>query len=133
VANLLYNKGKEKILSGNINLSSDTIKAVFVDSADYTPNLSTHDFLDDVPGGAIVGTAQTIGSKTFTDGTFDGADLTFTAVTGDQVEYILIYKDTGSAATSPLIALYDTGGNLPATPNGGDLSVAWSGSGIFTW
>jgi hypothetical protein len=133
VANLLYTKAKEKILSGNINLSSDTIKAVFVDSADYTPNLATHDFLDDVPGGGIVGTAQTLGSKTFTDGTFDAADCTFPSVTGDQVEYILIYKDTGSAATSPLIALYDTGGNLPATPNSGNLVIAWNGSGIFTW
>jgi hypothetical protein len=133
VANLMYLLGKTKILSGNINLSSDTIKAVFVDSADYTPNLTTDEFLDDVPGGGIVGTAQTLGGKTFTAATFDANDCTFTAVSGDQVEYILIYKDTGSAATSPLIALYDTGGNLPATPNGGDLSIAWNASGIFTW
>lgn len=133
MASLMYTKGKEKILSGNINMASDTIKAVFVDSADYTPNLATHDFLDDVPGGGIVGTAQTLGSKTFTDGTFDAADVTFTGVSGDQVEYILIYKDTGSAATSPLICLFDAATNLPATPNGGDLQIAWNASGIFTW
>jgi hypothetical protein len=129
----MYTKGKEKILSGNINLTSDTIKAVFLDSADYTPDLANHDFLDDVAGGAIVGTAQTLGSKTFTNGTFDAGDSTFTAVSGDQVEYILIYKDTGSAATSPLICLFDTATGIPATPNGGDLVIAWNASGIFTW
>ena len=132
MANALYTKGKEAILDGSINLESDTIKCVLVDSADYTPNLSTHDNLDDVPSGARVGTAQTLGSKSFTAGVFDASDVTFTSVTGDPSEYILIYKDSGVESSSRLLALFDTATGLPVTPNGGNITITWNASGIFS-
>lgn len=125
MANSMYAKGKQNILDGNIDFSSDTIKAVFLDGADYTPNLSTDDALNDIPGAAIVGTAVALASKTLTDGVFDAADTTLTAVTGDVAEYILLYKDSGTSSTSWLIALYDTATGLPFTPNGGDAVIAW--------
>lgn len=125
MANALYAKGKQNILDGNIDFSADTIKAVFLDGADYTPNLSTDDALNDIAGAAIVGTATALASKTLTDGVFDAADTTITAVTGDQAEYILIYKDSGVSSTSWLIALFDTATGLPFTPNGGDATIAW--------
>ena len=79
-----------------------------------------------------LGTPQTLGSKTYTNGTFDAADSTFSAVSGASVEALVIYIDTGSAATSPLVAYIDTGvTGLPVTPNGGDIAVAWNASGIF--
>jgi hypothetical protein len=127
VASVLYPKFKEALLKADIDLENDTIKAVFIDSADYTYS-AAHDFLDDVAGGSIVGTAQTLGTKTLTNGVFDAADSTFTAVTGDPVEAILIYKDTGVAGTSNLIALID---GLTTTPNGGNLTISWNASGIF--
>lgn len=126
MANALYAKGKQNILDGNIDFSADTIKAVFLDGADYTPNLSTDDALNDIAGAAIVGTATALASKTLTDGVFDAADTTLTAVTGDQAEYILLYKDSGVSSTSWLIALFDTATGLPFTPNGGDATIAWS-------
>jgi hypothetical protein len=128
MANALYAKGKQNILDGNIDFSADSIKAVLLDGADYTPNLSTDDALDDVPGAAIVGTAVALASKTITDGVFDAADTTLTAVTGDQAEYVLLYKDSGVAATSWLIALFDTATGLPVTPNGGDVQIQWAGT-----
>jgi hypothetical protein len=80
----------------------------------------------------VVGTPQVIGSKTFTNGVFDGADVTYTAVTGNSVEALIIYIDTGTAGTSPLVAYIDTGvTNLPVTPNGGNISIVWNASGIF--
>lgn len=126
MANALYAKGRQAFLDGDIDWTNDTIKCVLVDSADYTADLAAHDFLNDVPSGARVGTAQTLASKTVTDGVADAADVTFTAVTGDPSEYILIYKDTGTESTSNLIALIDTGTGLPVTPNGGNISIAWS-------
>jgi hypothetical protein len=40
--------------------------------------------------------------------------------------------DTGTAATSPLVAYIDTGvTGLPVTPNGGNITVTWNASGIF--
>lgn len=131
MANSLYNKFKERQLGPNaIDFTADDIKAVLVDSADYSPNLSTHEFLSDIAAGGRVATSGNLGSKTITAGAFDAADVTFTTVSGDVSEYVVLYKDTGAAATSPLIALFDTATGLPATPNGGNIVVTW-GSNIF--
>lgn len=130
MSNLLFPKYKEALLAGGVNLSSGTVKAVLIDLADYTYN-SAHDFLDDVPSGARVGTPQTLGSKTTTGGVFDAADVTFPTVTGDQSEAVLIYRDSGVEASSELIALIDTATGLPVTPSGGNIIIAWHASGIF--
>lgn len=125
MANALYDKGREAFLSGSISWSSDNIKVVLTDSGAYTPNMSTDQFLSDVASGARIATSGNLASKTVAAGVADAADITFTAVTGVQSEYLVIYKDTGSAATSPLIAKIDTATGLPVTPNGGDITVAW--------
>lgn len=131
MANALYPKWKEQLLqfTANNNLSAGTVKVALVTSG-YTYS-ATHQFYSSVSA-SVVGTPQTIGSKTFTNGVFDGADVTFSAVTGSQVTRLVIYIDTGSAATSPLVAYLDTGvTNLPVTPNGGDIAITWNASGIF--
>lgn len=132
MANAVYPKWKEAVMQAGSNSSlAGTVKAVLIDTADYTYN-AAHDFMDDVPAGARVGTAQTLGSKTFTNGLFDAADVTLPAVTGDPCEAILVYIDTGSDATSRPVAYIDTGvTGLPVTPNGGDIAIAWNASGIF--
>ena len=132
MANALYPKWKEQLLqfTANNNLSAGTVKVALVDTGVYTYN-SADQFYSSVSS-AVVGTPQTIGSKTFTNGTFDGADVTFTAVTGNSIEALVLYIDTGSAATSPLVAYIDTSvTGLPVTPNGGDISITWNASGIF--
>jgi hypothetical protein len=73
-----------------------------------------------------------LGTKTFTDGLFDAADTSFTGVSGVQSEALIVYIDTGSAATSRVVCFLDTGyTGLPVTPNGGDINVAWPAGGIF--
>jgi hypothetical protein len=120
----LYDKGREAFLKGQINWASDTIKVALVDTGVYTVNISTHQFLSDLSG--VVGTAVTLTSPTTAAGVADAADVTFTAVTGNSAEALVIYKDTGSAATSPLIAYEDSGvTGLPVTPNGGDIGITW--------
>lgn len=132
MANALYDKGREGFLDGSIDWDTDNIKAVLVDTATYTVNLATDDFLDDIPAGERVATSGNLTSKTVTGGTADAADVTFSAVSGDQCEAIVLYKDTGTASTSRLIAYIDTASSgLPVTPNGGDITVTWNASGIF--
>jgi hypothetical protein len=131
MANAIYPKYKEAILqsASNSNMSSGTVKVALVDTGTYTYS-AAHEFYSSVSG--VVGTPQTIGSKTLTNGVFDGADVTFTAVSGASCEALVIYIDTGTAGTSRLIAFIDTGvTNLPVTPNGGDISITWNASGIF--
>lgn len=133
MANAVYPKYKEALISGgsNVNLSTGNVKALLVDGADYTYS-AAHQFLSDVPSGARVATSGNLASKTVANGIFDSADPTFPGATGDQSEVLILYVDSGSAATSPLVAYYDTGvTNFPVTPNGGDIGVTVNGSGWF--
>lgn len=132
MANAIYEKWKEQLLqfTTNNSLSAGTVKVALVDTGTYTFS-QTHQFYSSVSS-AVVGTPQTLGTKTYTGGVFDAADSTFTAVSGSSVEALVIYIDTGSSATSPLVAYIDTSvTGLPVTPNGGDIAITWNASGIF--
>lgn len=138
MANTLFTAFRNGQLSNTslVDLDADTIKAMFVDHTDDTPT-AADDFIDDIlSAGRVpaIASAPTLGTKTIgtlAAGTFDAADTTFTALTGDQVESLILFKDTGSEATSKLIAMWDTATGLPLTPNGGDVIIQWNGSGIF--
>lgn len=129
--NAIYPKYKEALWlqSANSNANTGTVKVALVDTGVYTYS-AAHEFLTSLTG--VVGIAQTVGSKTFTDGVFDGADVTYTAVTGNSAEALVFYIDTETAATSRLVAFIDTGfSGLPVTPNGGDITLSFNASGIF--
>ena len=131
MANALYPKWKQALLefTANNDLDGQTVKVALV-TAGYTYS-AANQYYSSVSGSAL-GTPQTLNNKTFTDGVFDADDVTFTAVTGSQVVGLVIFIDTGNAATSPLVAFIDTGvTNLPVTPNGGDISITWNATGIF--
>lgn len=128
MANSLFAKFKENLLNGDIALDTNDIRVILVDTALYTVNLSTHDFLDDIAAGARVAVSGALTTKTTTLGVFDADDKTITAVTGATVEAVVLYVHTGVESTSYLIAYIDTGTGLPFTPNGGDVLVSWSSS-----
>lgn len=123
MSSALYPIGKKAILDGDVDLLTDTIKAALVDTGTVAYN-AAHDFYADIST-AVVGTPATLASKTTTGGQFDADDVTYTSVSGNTCEAIVIYKDTTNPATSALIAFIDTGTGLPVTPNGGDITVAW--------
>ncbi|AER47487.1 minor tail protein [Mycobacterium phage Ryadel] len=131
MANALYAKYKEKVLAGGVSWTGDNIKVALVDADDYTVDLDADEFLDDIASGAIIATSANLGSKTVTGGVADAANVTFTAVSGDISEALVIFKDTGTASTSPLIAYIDDADGLAVTPNGGDITVIWPDDGIF--
>lgn len=117
-------------------MTVDSIRAILGDAADYTVNLATHDFLDDVPSGARVAVSGGLGGATFTDGVFDTNDFSWTAVTGDQSEQVILYNHDGAGAGADaarqLIEFLDTGiTGMPVTPNGGDINVTINASGWF--
>lgn len=132
MANAIYPKYKEAILGGgaNTDLLTGTVKVALVDTGVYTYNAADQ-FLTSLTG--VVGTAQTIGAtKSVTNGVFDGGDVTYTSVTGNSVEALVIYIDTGTAGTSRLVAYIDSSvTGLPVTPNGGNITITWNASGIF--
>lgn len=138
MANALYDTGRNAFARGELAwlaAGGDTIRAFLVDSGVYTLDLANDEFLDDIPVGSRVGNSGNTGRAdgpqlTLIDpaaGVCDAGDITFTSVpTGGPYEYIVIYKDDGSAdATSQLIACIDTATGLPVTTNGGNVNVTW--------
>jgi hypothetical protein len=131
MANAIYPKYKQALLdaAADVALDTGTVKVALVDTGTYTYS-SAHEFLSSLTG--TVGTAQTLTTKTITNGLFDADNVTFTAVSGASVEALVIYIDTGVAGTSRLVAYIDTSvTGLPVTPNGGDITITWNASGIF--
>lgn len=133
MANGLYDAGRERFLGGDLDWDANTIQVVLVDAADYTRNLATHDFFDDVPSGARVANSGALTGKTKIGGTADSDDVTWSSVTGDQSEEVVCYSNTGGAdSTDPLIYNMDTfASGMPVTPNGGNINLAFNASGHF--
>ena len=125
MANTLFDAARQRFLEGQFNWLTDTIKVILVDTGAYTPQTAIHQYLADIPLSARIAGPVTLTSKATTGGAADGADVTFTSVSGPTIEAIVIYRDTGTEATSPLIAYIDTATGLPITPNGGDIIVTW--------
>jgi hypothetical protein len=127
MANAIYPTFKTALLNKECDLNTDTIVAYLVDLADYTYS-AAHEVLTDLPVAARVANV-TLGSLTIASGVFDSADPTFTSVTGDVSEAIILYDST----SDNLIAFYDTGvTGLPVTPNGGNIAVTVNASGWFS-
>jgi Chaperone of endosialidase len=142
MANALYPLWKEQILQGTASalLTGSGATGVYASllTASYVYN-AAHQFYNSwiASPDAVVGTDQEIAApKTYTTGTFDGADVTYTAVSGAVVTAIGLYiKNTTSPDVSPgrLLAYLDTSvTGLPVTPNGGNINITWNASGIFT-
>lgn len=133
MASALYPAFKEALLGGDIDLTTQDVKAVLVDT-DIEPYSAADQFLDSISAG-VQATSPNLATKTVTGGVFDAADTTFTAASGDPVEAIVLYVDTADPATSPLICFIDTvEGDTPLsiTLNGGDVVVEWAAGGIFS-
>lgn len=138
MANALYPLWKQALLENSADSDLDGsgttgVYACLVDTGTYTYS-AAHQFYSSLSGIAAT-TDQEIGAtKSYTNGVFDGADVTFPTVTaGNSCEAIVIYrKNAGANTTWRLVAYIDTGvTGLPVTPNGGNISITWNASGIF--
>ena len=131
----LYLKGLEQMMLGNIDLESDTIKLKYM-ATTYTPDVTTENWLSDVSAseasGAPTETLANVDVRIDTGNLrveVDADNVTEESVTTTTDKFI-VYKDTGTAATSPLIACIDiVEGTLG--PVSGTLSLTFNAEGIF--
>ena len=134
MANSVYPKALQGFMTKTIDMSGDNIKTMLVD-ATYTYS-TAHQYVSDVIG-IIQRGGSNLGTKTETSGVFDAADFTHTAVaSGSTVAAIIVYDDTPATdATKPLLAFidHDASANPISLPtNGGDITIQWNASGIFS-
>lgn len=134
MANSLYTNYKNLMLGGGTHSlptinSATALKVHLLDAADHTTNLATNIDEADITNAAIVATG-TLTSVTATNGVVDAADEVLSSVTGDATEELVLWFDTTTDSTSPLLVNFDT--SVSVTPNGGDITIQWNASGIFT-
>lgn len=131
MASVWYPRGVEAAFEGDVDLLVDTIKVIGVDTADYT-FANTHEDLADVPSGARVGSATLTPTSAYSGDvfTFDAGDATFTSVTGDEFEAVIVYLDSGVEGTSTLLLYLDL--TAAVTPNGGNIVLQFNASGLGT-
>lgn len=141
MASALYPLWKEGMMSAAPNTSMNQADAtngpycVLIDEGIYTYSPS-HQFFSSAAS-AAVGPASGVQlpTPTVAAGTFDAADITFTAVTGNSVEALIIYRhNSGANTTWYLVGIFESDyvTGLPVTPNGGDILIQWHPTGIFT-
>lgn len=137
MASALYNSAKKKLMDGSIDIDTDTIKLALTTSS-YTPDIDAHDFFDDITN-EVTGTGYSAGGYTLANksvtvdttndrAVFDADDVTSTNTTVT-FRYGIIYKSTGTAATSPLIAVIDFSANKVYSAE--TVLIQWSSTGIF--
>lgn len=126
MAGALFYKSKEKLLSGSIHMLTDTIKLVLVDHTDHDPDVTTDEYLSAIDAAGRVATSGQLQNPTVTNGVFDADDIVISSVSGHAFDSIVVFKDTGDAATSPLIAKITDGSGLPGTPDGGNVTITFS-------
>lgn len=128
MASFVYDNARLLAATTGIGWTTNNIKAVLVDTGAYTPD-ATHQFLSSIAAGARIATSGNLANKTAVAGACDADDISITGVSGVTVEGVAIYIDTGSAATSQLLAWLDSitvnGGAGPLTPNGGTVDITW--------
>ena len=138
MANFLYTSYKRDRQQALINLLTDTIKVALVTSA-YVPNQDTHEKFSDVTGEVAGGNGYTSGGATLAGktsvkdvvahaGVFDADDPTWDPST-ITARGAVLYKDTGVAATSPLIGYIDFAADKSS--EGDRFRILWSATGVI--
>ena len=131
MANALYGLARQGFLLGTLSWTT-TLKVCLVDAADYTVSIDTNQYMNTNTVATVAKVATvTLTGLTATLGVADAFDATFTTVSGDTSEALVIWKDGGGGGTSTngtadiLIAYIDSATGLPVIPNGGNITITW--------
>lgn len=140
MADVVYNKFKNALATGGIDLDTDTFNIMLV-TATYVPDKDLHNFRSDVTNEVANGNGYTTGGKALTGVTvtrddtndltkFDATDPSWAAST-ITARGAVIYKARGGAATADELVCYlDFGSNISST--NGTFSVTFNAGGILT-
>jgi hypothetical protein len=136
---MTFNIAKQLFAQADIDLLVDDIKVALLTNA-HTTDIDAQQYFSDISANEASGTGYTAGGQLLSNksvvkndtndqGVFDADDTTWAAST-ITARYAVIYKDTGTAATSPLIAIVDFTSDQASTAN--SFTIQWSVNGILT-
>lgn len=138
MADVIQNSFKKHIMNGGIDLDTDTIKVMLLTST-HVQNQDTHEYIDDVSANEVTGTGYTAGGaalankavtqdNTDNEGMFDADDVVW-ATSTITARFAVIYKDIGTPATSPIIAILDFA--TDQISSAGNFTITWGAEGIL--
>jgi hypothetical protein len=107
----------EYLAEGKINLEADTLKVALTNTAPVATNSVLADITQIANGNGYTtgGTASTVSSSAQSSGTYKLviADVVFTATgTMGPFRYAVLYDDTPTSPTDPLIGWFDYGASI---------------------
>lgn len=118
MSNRKYDSGREDFANGG-DWDTQNYKALLVDTTLAFNN--AHRTIADISS-SVVSRSANLSSKTLTDGKCACDDAVFTTPTSGHTVNVVIARDSGTDATSPLIAFFDTGTNFPGHTAGVDMT-----------
>ncbi|MCH9735905.1 MAG: hypothetical protein K0U78_15355 [Actinomycetia bacterium] len=129
MANVLYDLAKQSLLTAGLNWTTADLRVMLVDTANYTINAVTDEFLNDITdnaGAEVARTTAAMTNPTALLGVADADDISFLSVAGGTTaEAVVIYEQVTNDTDSPLIAYIDTATGLPVTTDGNNVNVLW--------
>lgn len=139
----VYNGGLKAILEG-VDFENDDIKVALLDTG-YTVDVDGDVYFSDVSGDEISGAGYTAGGQSleglsggitaYQDNVNNRADVEnvdttmWDALTATNLRYAVLYKNTGTASTSPLLFAINFGTTYNLTAQ--DFSIVWAMSLLF--
>lgn len=128
----VYGLALKSLVNAEIDFDSNTIKCLLTTNS-YTPNQDTHQYLSSITNelangvsgvagyGRVTLSGKSVSYSTSTNTLSLGcSDVLFASLTG-VCRYAVFFKDSGSAATSPLICYMDFGTDVTVTAQ--DLTI----------
>lgn len=132
----IYNRFKADLFRGDVDLASDTIKVALVTG--YSPTIDGDLNWDDVSSLEVDGAGYTAGGATLAnvsvtqddaadEAVFDAGDVEWADLDVGTPSHAIIYMDSGTASTSPLIAYVVLG----VASNGQPYKIEFAAEGVL--
>lgn len=115
MANALYEKAKQALLEGDLDLTGQALKVLFINKSLYNPNFLTNQYVSDIPSSAIVFRTSNVTAVSAENGVLDAGDIILDSYNGLAFGAVILYQVGTSDANSRLIFFIDESNGLPFT------------------
>lgn len=137
MATIVHTNWKNLMLGGGNHtlpdFNNDNIDASLLDQTDSGTITAAFEDYDEVDTPTVVATTDVAVTSIASGVVTLTGSVTFATVTGDAADYCVVWKNSGTPATSPLIITWDSASTgLPVNPNGGNILGSWTSNQLVS-
>lgn len=128
MANFFYPKAKESLFKGQIDIISNQIKILLIDTSLYAPSVNTDTFVSDIPPLAIKDRSDPVQNVNINLGIVDADDVIIADYPGHPFSGLIGYQVGSSDSSSRLLFHIDTAVGLPFTgaSSTSPVTIVWN-------